>query len=108
MTNEVDTATCRAIYIAKPKAVPISLETARDLRGRFRPAVSVVRMAVTQRSAARPDLAHRQEGLSSQAAGAVADFFQAFACRPIEAVIFIALACCPLLINPRLVRARSK
>ena len=67
-----------------------------------------LRVAVTHRSAVRPDLAHRQEGLDPQAAGAVADFFQAFACRPTEAVIIIALACWPLLMSPRLVRARSR
>ena len=40
-------ATYRAIYVAKPKAEPISKETARDLHGRFRPSVSLMRMAVT-------------------------------------------------------------
>jgi len=48
-------ATYRAIYVDKPKAAPISKETARDLHGRFRPAVSLVRMAVARRPAARPD-----------------------------------------------------
>jgi hypothetical protein len=94
-------ATYRAIYVAEPKAKPISKETARDLHGRFRPSVSLMRMAVTyQVSGTTRFNSHRPESRNLQVAGAVGvERFQALACLPTEAVTSIAFACCSTLMN---------
>lgn len=103
-------ATYRAIYVAEPKAEPISKETAQDLHGRFRPAVSIVRMAVTyQVSGTTRFNSHRPESRNLQVAGAVGvERFQALACLPIEAVTSIALACCGTLMKRLSLKSRIR